>query len=122
MKALLDEKGFIKSYAIIGDLVDGIDLPNPEDINHFAEHFTAYKVRDGTAIFDTEQEMTLQNEAVLADLRSRREKECFSVINRGQLWYEGVSLAQLLELRKWYKDWLAVTETKVVPDKPTWLT
>lgn len=122
MKALLDEKGFIKSYAIIGDLVDGIDLPDPEDINHFAEHFLAYKVRDGTAIFDTEQETALQNEAVLADLRSRREKECFSVINRGQLWYEGVSITQLLELRKWYKDWLAVTETKVVPDKPTWLT
>ena len=56
------------------------------------------------------------------DLRKRRETECFSVINRGQLWYEGVSLVQLLELRSWYKSWLNVTETMVVPDKPSWLT
>lgn len=122
MKVLLDEQGFITSFALIGDLVDGMEVPDPEDIEHFIEHFAAYKVRDGTAAFDTEQETAIQNEAVLADLRNRREAECFSVINRGQLWYEGISLTQLLELRKWYKDWLAVTETKVVPEKPTWLT
>lgn len=122
MKVLLDDKGFIQSYALVGDLVDGIDLPDPEDIDHFEEHFTAYRVRDGNAAFDTEQETALQNEAVLADLRARRETECFSVINRGQLWYEGISIPQLLELRQWYKDWLAVTETKVVPERPAWLT
>jgi len=122
MKVLLDDKGFIQSYALIGDLVDGIELPDPEDIVHFEEHFTAYKVSDGNAAFDTEQDTALQDEAVLADLRSRRETECFSVINRGQLWYEGVSLTQLLELREWYKAWLNVTETKVVPGKPAWLT
>ena len=44
MKALLDDKGFITSYALVGDLVDGIDLPDPEDIAHFEEHFAAYKV------------------------------------------------------------------------------
>jgi len=122
MKVLLDDKGFIQSYALIGDLVDGIELPDPEDIAHFEEHFTAYKVSDGNAAFDTEQDTALQDEAVLADLRSRRETECFSVINRGQLWYEGVSLTQLLELRVWYKAWLNVTETRVVPERPTWLT
>ena len=121
MKVLLDDKGFIRSYALIGDLVDGIELPDPEDIDHFAEHFTAYTVSNGSVAFDTEQETALQNEAVLADLRSRRETECFSVINRGQLWYEGVSITQLLELRQWYKDWLNVTETLTVPEKPTWL-
>ena len=122
MKVLLDDKGFIQSYALIGDLVGGIDLPDPEDIDHFEEHFTAYRVRDGNSAFDTEQETALQNEAVLADLRTRRETECFSVINRGQLWYEGISITQLLELREWYKAWLKVTETLVVPEKPTWLT
>lgn len=122
MKVLLDDKGFIQSYALIGDLVDGIELPDPEDIAHFEEHFTAYKVTDGNAAFDIEQDTALQEEAVLADLRSRRETECFSVINRGQLWYEGVSLTQLLELREWYKAWLNVTETRVVPERPTWLT
>ena len=34
---------------------------------------------------------------------------------------EGVSITQLLELRQWYKAWLNVTETMVVPEKPAWL-
>ena len=121
MKALLDDKGFIISYALVGNLVDGIDLPDPEDIAHFEEHFAAYQVRDGTAAFDSEHDEALQTEAKKAEFRLRRETECFSVINRGQLWYEGVSITQLLELRQWYKAWLNVTETMVVPKKPTWL-
>ncbi len=121
MKVLLDENGFIKSFALIGDLVDGIDIPDPDDVEHFTEHYSAYKVTDGKALLDDIQQKALQDKAVLDDLRTRRETECFSVINRGQLWYEGISIAQLLELRKWYKAWLNVTETKVVPDKPSWL-
>lgn len=121
MKVLLDEKGYITNYALVGDLIDGIEIPDPEDADYFQEHFTAFLVRDGTATFDEEQEKALQNEAVLEDLRNRREVECFSVINRGQLWYEGVTITQLLELRQWYKDWLKVTETLTVPEKPTWL-
>lgn len=121
MKALLDDKGFIISYALVGNLVDGIDLPDPEDIAHFEEHFAAYQVRDGTAAFDSEHDEALQTEAKKAEFRLRRETECFSVINRGQLWYEGVSITQLLELRQWYKAWLNVTETMVVPERPAWL-
>ena len=121
MKVLLNEKGFIQSYALIGDLVDGIDVPDPEDIDHFAEHYSAYKIAEGKALLDETHQKALQTEAVKENLRNRRELECFSVINRGQLWYEGVSIAQLLELRKWYKAWLNVTDTLVVPEKPTWL-
>lgn len=121
MKVLLNEKGFIVSYALVGDLVDGIDLPDPEDIDHFEAHFASYQVRDGTAAFDSEHNEALLTEAKKDEFRMRRETECFSVINRGQLWYEGVSIAQLLELRQWYKAWLKVTETMVVPVKPTWL-
>ena len=121
MKVLLNEKGFIQSYALIGDLVDGIDVPDPEDIDHFTEHYAAYKITDGKTLLDETHQKALQTEAVKENLRNRREVECFSVINRGQLWYEGVSIAQLLELRKWYKAWLNVTDTLVVPEKPTWL-
>ena len=121
MKALLDDNGFIISYALVGDLVDGIDLPDPEDVPHFEEHFSAYKVADGIAAFDNEQNEALLLEAKKDEFRVRREKECFSVINRGQLWYEGVSITQLLELRQWYQAWLEVTETMVVPEKPAWL-
>ena len=121
MNVLLDEQGFVKSYALIGALVDGIEIPDPEDILHFEEHFTAYKVRDGTAAFDTERQTLHEQEQTKETLRQQRETECFAVINRGQLWYEGISIAQLLELRSWYKAWLNVTETLVVPERPSWL-
>ena len=121
MKVLLNDKGFIHSFALVGDLVDGIEVPDPEDIDHFAEHFAAYKVYNGVAAYDDAQNTALQTEAATEEYRARREKECFAVINRGQLWYEGISVVQLLELRKWYKAWLDVTETMVVPEKPAWL-
>lgn len=54
-------------------------------------------------------------------LRSQRESECFPYINRGQLWYENLSEEQREELKVWYKAWLDVTETLIVPTKPDWL-
>lgn len=57
----------------------------------------------------------------LKDLRTRRENECFSVINRGYLWYMKLSESQLDELNKWYNDWLDVTKTRSIPKKPDWM-
>ena len=45
MKVLLDEQGYIQSYALIGEIVDAIEIPDPEDVAHFVEHFAAYKER-----------------------------------------------------------------------------
>lgn len=55
------------------------------------------------------------------NLRAKRETECFSIINRGQLWYETLSEQQRLELKQWYIAWLDVTDTLQVPVKPSWL-
>lgn len=56
-------------------------------------------------------------------LRARREVECFPYVNRGELWYEVYvnTDEKKAEFKKWYLDWLAVTETLVAPDKPEWL-
>lgn len=54
-------------------------------------------------------------------IRLRREKECFPIINRGVLWYESLTNEQKEELKVWYQAWLDATETLVVPDKPSWL-
>lgn len=55
-------------------------------------------------------------------LRNLREIECFSILdNRSKLWYDNLSEEQLSELKEWYKAWLNVTETKVIPEKPSWL-
>lgn len=54
-------------------------------------------------------------------LRAKREAECFPVINRGKLWYDNLTEYQIEELDKWYRGWLNVTDTLVVPEKPIWL-
>ena len=122
MQVTLNEKGNVSSFAWIGNLLEGTEVPEPAEPIHFAEHYTAYKLADGKLVFDTEMDKALQNDAELENLRQRREKECFSVINRGQLWYDNLSAAQRTELQVWYAAWLAVTDTLVVPEWPEWIT
>lgn len=57
----------------------------------------------------------------LDSLRATRDVECFPIINRGSLWYDTLTDGQKEELKTWYKAWLDVTETKIVPEKPKWL-
>lgn len=54
-------------------------------------------------------------------LRYRRERECFTVIDRSVLWHNRLTEEQKTELDAWYQAWLNVTETKVIPEKPAWL-
>lgn len=63
----------------------------------------------------------LTNSEEILALRARRETECFSIINRGKLWYDHLTYEQRAELTDWYFEWLDVTDTKVIPIKPSWL-
>ena len=47
--------------------------------------------------------------------------ECFSVVNRGWIWYSTLTLSQWRELRNWYIAWLKVTETMTPPERPSWV-
>lgn len=81
------------------------------------------------------QSFILTKEEVLDLLRTRREEECFPIINRGVLWYNLLTDEQRLELDKWYKEWLDITDTyrntykrnsefdieTIIPSKPSWL-
>lgn len=58
---------------------------------------------------------------MISALRKRRANECFTVINRGRLWYDRLTIEQYSELELWYQAWLDVTKTLKVPDEPTWL-
>lgn len=66
----------------------------------------------------TEEEL---KEREIAKLQARRERECFTYVNRGAVWYDGLTAAQRKELDVWYRAWLNVTETLTPPDKPEWL-
>lgn len=60
-------------------------------------------------------------ERELDNLRIMREHQCFPIINRGQLWYNTLTEKQKTELNAWYHAWLDVTETNIIPTKPSWL-
>lgn len=67
--------------------------------------------------YTTEQLQTMQ----LQELRRQRQTQCFSIINRGKLWYDTLSTTQLVELDVWYKQWLDVTKTLQVPANLSWI-
>ena len=115
------ENGYVSSYAWVGNIVGGIEVPDPPDREHFEAHFTAYRVKDGVLEYDVKQNTELERKALCDELRKRRETECFSYINRGWLWYNRLTATQRGELTAWYEDWLDVTETLTVPAKPSWL-
>ena len=121
MKITTDESGFVRCFAYVGNLANSTEVPEPEDIDLFLRQFYAFRYQDGHLIYDAEAYELHVTEETKEEYRQRREKECFSVINRGQLWYETMNLQQIIELRSWYKAWLNVTETMVVPERPAWL-
>lgn len=78
----------------------------------------------GTEIVVTGREVKWvwdDQEEIKNEFRRRRGKECFPIINRGQLWYNTLNEIQLAELEDWYNAWLNVTETLVPPLSPEWL-
>ncbi len=118
---VITENGYVTSYAFVGSLTDGIEVPDPPDPEHFETHFSAYRVKDGVLAYDEKQNTEIERKALCEELRKRRETECFSYVNRGQAWYDRLSGEQKSELAAWYADWLKVTETLTAPEKPSWL-
>lgn len=60
-------------------------------------------------------------EQIKANIRANREKKCFPIINRGQLWYDTLTEQQHNELAVWYRAWLDATETMVEPNDLDWI-
>ncbi len=117
----INAEGYVENYAIIGTVEGGIEVQQPSDLDHFEANFTAYRVRDGDLVFDESKQKARADTQAAEEYRRLREAECFSVINRGQLWYEALTDAQRDELRQWYQAWLDGTANLVVPERPAWL-
>ena len=121
MKILIDENKYLTCFCVDVELNGGIEVDTPEDIDAFADVFRAYRYKNGELILDEKKLQVLNDEHATNVLRRRRERACFSYINRGYLWYSKLTDEQKAELATWYQAWLDVTETKIVPTAPEWL-
>ena len=123
MQIILNEQGYVKAYALIGTFgTSSITVDEPEDINDFEKNSGSYYLSaDNKLVKNDDKQKEINNNRQLTSLRAQREKVCFPYINRGELWYSTLSVAQKDELTAWYQAWLDVTETMVTPEKPTWL-
>ena len=121
MKVLLNEAGYVESYALEGELLGAVECDSPEDITVFETHFADFRIRDGALVLDKEHLDSMYEAETLNGYRLQREKDCFPIINRGELWYERLTDQQREELQLWYQAWLDVTQTQTIPVKPEWL-
>lgn len=121
MKVLLNENRYVESFAIVGNLVDSIEVPEPSDMEHFAAHFEAYGLADGELVFSDTHEHALDHAKQVAEIKERREKECFPVINRGQLWYDRLTEEQHEKLKVWYQAWLDAPGNLHIPEPLDWV-
>lgn len=55
------------------------------------------------------------------NIRLRREKECFPIINRSWMWHARLTNEQQLELARWYQNWLDAPATGIIPITPAWI-
>ena len=113
----VEGKGYyktIKEYSNGGKDVEWVDEVKPVK---YQPEYT--ETEDITVYVPFTKEELKQHQ--IENLRAKRDYECFSVVNRGKLWYDTLTDKQLEELSNWYKKWLDVTETLEEPQKPTWL-
>ena len=123
MQVILNEQGYVKAYALIGSFGSAsVAVNEPENIDDFENNYRSYYLsEDNVLVKSDDKQKEIEDKRELANLRSQREKVCFSYINRGYLWYNRLTEEQKGDLDTWYQAWLDVTETKVVPKAPEWL-
>lgn len=129
------EKGFLVKDKILVEV-----LPAQEEIKEQGHYETIREYPNGgkdvewvvdveghiarpeTPIYEDIQVYTpYTEEEFVKVLRRRRTRECFDVlVSYSKFWYEALTEEQHTELKNWYKEWLDVTETKIIPTKPSW--
>jgi hypothetical protein len=115
----LDEFNRVSSYAIFGSIEGGVDVEVDDSFDPKKDY--AYVYVDGHLVFSPEVEAEFVSRTNMELLRERRESECFTVINRGGLWYDMLTLREKNDLLEWYHAWLDAPSTGVIPDRPSWL-
>lgn len=120
MKIQIDKNGYVENYVIVGESnVCNIEVEEPEGFS--PDKFQAWKYDGEKLVYDMEQAQKIQNNYKKNEIRARREKECFSYVNRGTLWYNKLTPEQDIEFQNWYDAWLEAPETLIIPKKLEWL-
>ena len=52
MEELLNDQGYVESYALDGELVDALETAEPHDRSHLEQHYTSHRMRSGTLVFN----------------------------------------------------------------------
>lgn len=104
------------------------------DTHKWVEHRGGVEVKDTKPPVLMSKELKVKNNLFFVLLTSpkpantlanyyrwAREVYCFPVVNRGKLWYDHLTLAQVSELNEWYEKWLDVTHTFAIPEEPSWI-
>lgn len=120
MRYLLKDEGYVLMYSIEGGFDDwqySEKIPPGFD----PSTYTRFKQVNGELVFDPNREEELAKELIKNQWRERRELECFSIINRGKLWYDTLTTSEYEELSQWYLEWMDITNKFEEPHKPEWL-
>ena len=59
------ENGYVSSFAWIGNIVGGVEVPDPPDTEHFEAHFTADRVKYGVLEYDEKTKHGTRTEGTL---------------------------------------------------------
>ena len=123
MQVILNEQGYVKAYALVGECgTPSVAVDEPTNLDDFETNYHSYYLSDdGRLIKSDDKQKEIEERRILVDLRALREKVCYPYINRGNLWYDKLSTERKEELAQWYQAWLDVTETRVIPETPIWL-
>ena len=91
----IDKNGYINSWSWGDDHAD-IRFEISNDLIPTDWNFNAFNYYwDGKRlIFDADRKNKIAQEEKLLGLRQKREQECFSIINRGQFWYDTLTRNQ----------------------------
>lgn len=111
-----NELGFIDSWQAypFDPTLPSIEVENPQE-----EIILDYtRIVNEKLVVDKER---YEHDRLVQNIRFRRERECFAIVNRGEVWYNMLTNEQKEELQVWYRAWLDAPETLIIPEKPHWL-
>lgn len=120
MRITVDENGYVTGWSIVGEEYGAI-CNTPDNFEHFMEYYGAYRYTDGDLFVDDAKLSEIELKHKRNQIRLDRQELCFPYINRGTLWYDGLSQGEKEELKQWYHEWLDAPETMTIPEQPEWL-